>query len=191
MPRPRRTTQPTSFAVSSAASEESTYRDVVRHLAAAVSVLACMGVVVAGTAAPVASQTIDSQTAAKRPAYVKYQRQAHNTTNNQREARGLARLTRTDCVQRFAVRQAKTMAQQERMFHQDLAPILTECGLVLVGENVAYGYKTGRSVVNDGWMNSPGHLANIVNPAYTLMGIGARKGHDGHWYVAQVFGRKL
>lgn len=185
MPRPRRAAQPTKSEVCTAASEDSTYRDVVRLLAAAVSALACMGVVVAGTAAPVASQT------AKKPAYVKYQRQAYNTTNNQREARGLAKLTRTDCVQRFAVRQAKTMAQQEQMFHQDLAPILTECGLVTVGENVAYGYPTGRSVVNDGWMNSPGHLANIVNPAYTLMGIGARKGDDGHWYVAQVFGRKL
>ena len=153
---------------------------------AAVSALACMGVVVAGTAAPVASHPAE-----KRPAYVKYQRQAHNTTNNQREARGLAEVRRTKCVQRFAVRQARTMAQQERMFHQDLAPILTECGLVQVGENVAYGYPTGRSVVKDGWMKSPGHLANIVNPGYTLMGIGARKGHDGHWYVAQVFGRKL
>ena len=45
-------------------------------------------------------------------------------------------------------------------------------------------------MVNDGWMHSPGHRANILNPDYTLMGIGARKGHNGRWYVAQVFGHK-
>ena len=59
-----------------------------------------------------------------------------------------------------------------------------------VGENVAYGSPTGTSVVDDGWMNSEGHRANILNPDYTLEAIGARKGPDGRWYVAQVFGRR-
>lgn len=145
-----------------------------------------MGVLVAGAAAPVASLPAE-----KRPAHAKYQRQAHNATNNHREAHGLTELKRADCVQRFAVRQAKKMARQEQMFHQALAPILEECGLGVVGENVAYGYPTGRSVVNDGWMESAGHRANILNPVYRLMGIGARKGLDGRWYVAQVFGTAL
>jgi uncharacterized protein YkwD len=157
----------------------------VRLLTAAVPALACMGVVVAGTAAPVESHSTE-----RKPAHAKYQRQAHNATNKHRVAHELKELRRTDCVQRFAVRHAKTMAQQEQMFHQELGPILKQCGLNAVGENVAYGYPTGRSVVNDGWMNSDGHRANILNPDYRLMGIGARKGHDGRWYVAQVFGRK-
>jgi uncharacterized protein YkwD len=152
----------------------------VRRLTAAVSTIACMGVLVAGTAAPVEALT----------PHGKYQRQAHNVTNNKREAHGLKELRRTDCVQRFAVRQAKRMAAQTSMYHQDLGPILKECGLNAVGENVAYGYPTGRSVVVDGWMKSEGHRANILNPAYRLMGIGARKGDDGRWYVAQVFGRR-
>ncbi len=141
--------------------------------------------VVAGTAAPV-----ESYPAEKVTAHAKYQRQAHKATNKHRVARDLAKLRRTDCVQRFAVRQAKTMAQREEMFHQELGPILKACGLRMVGENVAYGYRNGRSVVNDGWMKSDGHRANILNPDFRLMGIGARKGHDGRWYVAQVFGRK-
>ena len=82
------------------------------------------------------------------------------------------------------------MAQQEQMFHQDLGAVMRDCKLNTAGENVAYGYGTGKSVVNDGWMNSEGHRANILNPSYRLMGIGARKGHNGRWYVAQVFGRK-
>jgi len=144
-----------------------------------------MGVVAAGTAAPVAADS-----SYKKSPQAKYQDQARQATNKQRVANGLKELRKQDCVQRFAVRQAKKMAQQESMFHQELGPILEECGLNAVGENVAYGYPSGRSVVNDGWMNSDGHRANILNPDFKLMGIGARKGHDGRWYVAQVFGRK-
>lgn len=179
---------------SAATAAHPSYRDWMRRLTAAVSALAFMGAV-AGAAAPVEA---DDQShlgagvgpAAKVKPHTKYQRQAHNATNKHRAAKGLKELRRTDCVQRFAVRQAKKMAQQEHAFHQQLGPIMAQCGLRAVGENVAEGYPSGRSVVNDGWMNSPGHRANILNPAYRLLGIGARKGHDGRWYVAQVFGRK-
>ena len=43
------------------------------------------------------------------------------------------------------------------------------------GENIAYGYATPKAVVN-GWMNSSGHRANILNGSYTQIGVG---------YVAQ------
>ena len=39
------------------------------------------------------------------------------------------------------------------------------------GENLAYGYKTPAAVV-EGWMNSSGHRANILNPSYTQIGVG-------------------
>jgi uncharacterized protein YkwD len=120
----------------------------------------------------------------------RYQQQAFNATNANRAHEGLKALKPGDCLQHAAVRQARLMARQEQMFHQDLGRVLDDCGLSTAGENVAYGYPTGRSVVNDGWMNSEGHRANILNPRFRLMGIGARKGHDGRWYVAQVFGRK-
>jgi uncharacterized protein YkwD len=80
------------------------------------------------------------------------------------------------------------MADQERMYHQDLGPILRQCGLSMVGENVAYGYSDGRSVVDDGWMQSEGHRENILNPRFRVIGVGARKSEDGTWYAAQVFG---
>ena len=71
------------------------------------------------------------------------------------------------------------MASQNSMYHQDLGPIMRQCELSTAGENVAYGYSTGRSVVNDGWMHSEGHRANILSSSYRIMGIGARKGSDG------------
>ena len=39
------------------------------------------------------------------------------------------------------------------------------------GENIAYGYRTPEAVVN-GWMNSEGHRANILNSSYKEIGVG-------------------
>ena len=39
------------------------------------------------------------------------------------------------------------------------------------GENIARGYATPQAVVN-GWMNSSGHRANILNANYTKIGVG-------------------
>lgn len=39
------------------------------------------------------------------------------------------------------------------------------------GENIAQGYRTPQQVVN-GWMNSSGHRANILNASYTQIGVG-------------------
>jgi len=50
-----------------------------------------------------------------------------------------------------------------------------------VGENVAWGYPSAASVL-DGWLGSPGHCANLMNPAFEDLGVG-RAG--GYW--TQVF----
>ena len=39
------------------------------------------------------------------------------------------------------------------------------------GENIAKGYRTPAAVV-DGWMNSEGHRANILNSSFTQIGVG-------------------
>ena len=39
------------------------------------------------------------------------------------------------------------------------------------GENIAKGYATPKAVVN-GWMNSSGHRANIMNSSFTEIGVG-------------------
>jgi uncharacterized protein YkwD len=118
-----------------------------------------------------------------------YAQSAYAATNDQRAQSGLDALEPLRCLDRAADRQAKAMARIEKMFHQDIGKLLSACGLDLVGENVAYGFPDGESVVRDGWMKSPPHRANILNPSFELMGLGARKGHDGRWYVSQVFGR--
>lgn len=47
-------------------------------------------------------------------------------------------------------------------------------------ENIAKGYKTPEAVVN-GWMDSPGHRANILNGTYGKMGIGLYTADVSYW----------
>lgn len=57
----------------------------------------------------------------------------------------------------------------------------------IAGENVAIGYGTPKRVM-DGWLTSTGHKANILNSAYTSIGVGVVY-YNGMWYWAQAFGR--
>src|SRR5215207_7197455 len=88
-----------------------------------------------------------------RTAEQKYAAQAFAATNVNRAHAGLKALRPSDCLRNAAVRQAKRMAEREQMFHQNLGRVLSDCGLNTAGENVAFGYVSGRSVVNDGWMS--------------------------------------
>lgn len=51
------------------------------------------------------------------------------------------------------------------------------------GENIAKGYSTPQAVVN-GWMNSSGHRANILNSSFTHIGVGYVSGGN---YWTQMF----
>ncbi|MBG0832289.1 S8 family serine peptidase [Planomonospora sp. ID67723] len=56
-------------------------------------------------------------------------------------------------------------------------------------ENIAWGQRTPAEVVN-GWMNSSGHRANIMNCKYNLIGVGAAKNSQGRIYWTQNFAAK-
>ena len=51
------------------------------------------------------------------------------------------------------------------------------------GENIAKGHASPQAVVN-GWMNSSGHRANILNASYTQIGVGYGAGGN---YWTQLF----
>jgi uncharacterized protein YkwD len=60
-----------------------------------------------------------------------------------------------------------------------------------VSENIAVGQRTVEEAVA-GWLDSPGHCANIMNPAMTEMGAAyavnpANENHTVYW--TQMFGR--
>jgi len=54
-----------------------------------------------------------------------------------------------------------------------------------LGENVAWGYTSPAGVVT-GWLGSPGHCANIMNPGFSELGVGLQ----GTFWT-QLFGRPL
>lgn len=127
-----------------------------------------------GTAAAVSSGT--------------YEKDVISYSNQERAAKKLVKLKASSCLDRYAESQARTMAKQKKMYHQDLAPILKACKLRRVGENVAYGYTSGKSVTA-AWMKSPGHRANLLTRQHRLIGVGAYQDSNGRWYVAQVLGQ--
>jgi uncharacterized protein YkwD len=118
----------------------------------------------------------------------RYEDQARAVTNHKRVDHDLRRLQKGPCVQRFAERQARRMARRERLYHQDLDVVMRRCNLSTAGENVAYGYPTGRRVVR-AWMRSDGHRRNILDRRFRLLGMAAARDDDGTVYAAQVFGR--
>lgn len=71
---------------------------------------------------------------------------------------------------------------------------LTGCsvGWSVAGENIAVGYTTAQDAFN-GWLASPGHKANLEDPAWTHTGLGYH--YDGsdagtevwYYYYTQVF----
>lgn len=60
----------------------------------------------------------------------------------------------------------------------------------IVGENLAAGQPNPVRAVTD-WMGSPGHRENILNPAFTELGVGVRTGGSYGIYWVQEFGRPL
>lgn len=96
--------------------------------------------------------------------------------NRIRVANGLNKLTTYDKLTEVAQLRAKEIETN----YSHTRPDGTKCFTALedagirsttAGENIAKGYSTPEKVV-DAWMNSPGHRANILNPSYTMIGVG-------------------
>ena len=121
--------------------------------------------------------------------------QTVDLVNAHRAGLGLRQLTVGSALQGAAVWKARHMAKYGYMAHDDPAPPVARstaermaaCGVTgSWGENIAAGYPTPASVVN-GWLNSPGHRANIENPSYVSMGAGAASSASGQLYWAHTF----
>lgn len=136
----------------------------------------------------VAAALVATPAPAATPA-TKYGTQIVVKVNKIRLAHDRARLKRDRCLQRFANRHAKAMADARSMFHQDDITVMVKCGLSSYGENVAYGMFTSKQMV-DLWMTSKkGHKQNILYGGFRITGASARHA-DGVWWATQVFGRR-
>jgi uncharacterized protein YkwD len=97
-------------------------------------------------------------------------------TNAERLAAGCPRLVWDDRLALAAERHARDMVRWDYFEHvspRGLGPVdrVREAGFFGgVGENLAVGYVTAPDAVH-GWMQSPGHRANIVECRFTAIGV--------------------
>lgn len=120
-------------------------------------------------------------------------------TNEERAKDGAPPLSFNAKLAEEAMAKAKDMIVKQYFAHKspdginvsDLANI-HGYAYSLIGENLALGdFVSSRDVMN-GWMNSPGHRANILKKGYTEIGVAAiMGGYEGRqvWYAVQEFGR--
>jgi uncharacterized protein YkwD len=107
-------------------------------------------------------------------------------TNRRRAAHGVAPLKAAACPDRYAEPWTKHLATQQVLVHQDLTPMLSCPHTASAGENIAYGFETPRALVS-AWMHSPGHRANILNPAFHRIGVSGWRATNGQTYATQDF----
>jgi uncharacterized protein YkwD len=105
--------------------------------------------------------------------------------NAQRAAHGLRPLIVSPCATRYAAPWSTHMAATNTLVHQSLYPLL-RCPSQGAGENIAYGNVTADQMMTM-WMNSAGHRANILNPRFTRIGVGAVRTTSGRWWGTQDF----
>lgn len=104
--------------------------------------------------------------------------------NDARAANGLGGLVRNGALDAVALHWAEQMASSGTLSHNPSVGQQIPGGWTRWGENVAQGY-AGGAAVHEGWMNSPGHRANILG-GFTDIGVALIAAGGTTWAV-QVF----
>ncbi|MFG1613261.1 CAP domain-containing protein [Nonomuraea wenchangensis] len=117
-------------------------------------------------------------------------------TNAERAKGGCGPLTHDSRLRRAAYEHSADMAKNDYFEHdsqdgRDVGDRISATGFTASAwaENIAMGQRTAAEVVK-GWMNSDGHRRNIMNCAYTHIGVGAAKDGQGRLYWTQDFARR-
>jgi hypothetical protein len=118
-----------------------------------------------------------------------------NAVNHERAKRKLPLLKWDDGLARAARKHAEVMAEHDLLEHQlpgeaDLATRAREAGATFshIAENIGMGQSADK--FHDGWMQSPGHRANILDDIADSVGIAVVEG-DGELYAVEDFARAV
>ncbi len=124
------------------------------------------------------------------PSQIAFEEQVLSLVNAERAKKGLSALTMHEDLRNAARLKSTDMYQNNYFSHTSPTygspfEMLKTLGISYqaAAENIAQGYTTPEAVVN-GWMNSSGHRANILNSTYTHIGIGYDS--NGHYWT-QLF----
>lgn len=153
------------------------------------------------TAVAAPSSNLSSNTPSPLTAGVLNQKAILDIVNIERAKEGLPALTFNLRLSAMAEGKAVDMINKQYFAHVsptgvDVAHLSKVYGYeyIFLGENLAMGDFVSSSDVMTGWMNSPGHRANILSKNYTEIGISALQGdYEGRtvWYAVQEFGKPL
>ena len=121
-----------------------------------------------------------------------FEQEVVRLVNEVRAQNGLSPLTANWELSRVARYKSQDMADNRYFSHTSPTygtpfQMIKAFGLSFrtAGENIAYGQRTPQAVMN-GWMNSSGHRANILNASYTQIGVGYVA--DGHYWTQMFTG---
>lgn len=122
-----------------------------------------------------------------------YEKEVVRLVNEIRAENGLAPLTYDWELSRVA--RYKSQDMKDNRYFSHTSPVygspfqmMKNFGISYrtAGENIAKGYASPQAVVN-GWMNSSGHRANILNASFTRIGVGYVA--DGRYWTQMFIGR--
>lgn len=126
-------------------------------------------------------------------AVLDYEKEVVRLVNEIRVKNGLKELTYDWELSRVARYKSQDMKDNRYFSHKSPTygspfQMIKNFGLSYrsAGENIAKGYKTPQAVVN-GWMNSSGHRANILNASYNRIGVGYVA--NGNYWTQMFIGR--
>ena len=122
-------------------------------------------------------------------------------TNYYREENDIAELNTNQLLMEAAEAKLNDMFQKQYFAHvspegDDAGIILKEIGYdyLVVGENLARGYFKDSKDLVDGWMKSPDHRENILNPKFREIGVAQREGKfqgKEQYLAVQIFASPL
>jgi uncharacterized protein YkwD len=108
-----------------------------------------------------------------------------NNVNAVRAGAGAGRLTENHQVSQRAEAWAATLASEGQLRHSDLKRLPVP--FTKAAENVAKASSLDEA--HRLLVNSPSHRANMVDAAFTQVGIGTARGGDGMVYAVEIFVR--
>ncbi len=116
------------------------------------------------------------------------ERQLFEALNRERTAQGLSALQWDNALFKAARQHALRMLNLNMLEHQlpselNLEGRLAEAGarFSVIAENIAIG--SNPQIIHAGWMDSPGHRKNILDPRLTSVGVAAVRGPGGLFAV--------
>jgi len=144
-------------------------------------------------ATPTKATPVKATTAPALSADSKLEKEVFTLVNQERAKQGLAALKENVELSKVARTKSEDMAKNNYFSHTSPTygspfDMMKQFGITYTaaGENIAMGQPTATSVMN-GWMNSPGHRANILSKDFTEIGVGLAKNANGSIYWTQDF----